>query len=250
MKLLRPTKWIALFLGVLMPVGTIATFLVAPAPKFQEPDLARMVFWHLPVALVSSVFFLLAPYFAFRQLKTSDMKWDIRAVACMEIGSVLGVLTLLTGMLFAQVQWRTWWNWDPRQSSYLMVMLIAAAYFALRSAFSDSEKRASNSGGYLLAAVLPFFFLIFVYPKLPQVISLHPNVIRDGAFDPQYKSVFYFMFLLISLACAWLYQLRVRVGIAQWESELQNAELDDRHRATTPRVVRPVSLPDQGGTPS
>jgi heme exporter protein C len=240
----------AILVGIFMPIATVATFMVPPAAKFQQPDLARMVFWHLPCALVSSVFLFLAPYFAFRFLRTTDIKWDIRAVAAMELGTLLGVLTLLTGMLFAKTQWGAWWNWDPRQSSYLMVMLFAAGYFALRSAFSDNEKRAANSGGYLMAALLPFFFLIFVYPRLPQVVSLHPNVIKDGSFDATYKGVFYMMLVLIGVVAAWLYQLRVRAGTLEWDFENRNAELDNRHRSATPRVVRTISLPDQGGTTS
>jgi len=229
-----------------MPIGLILGFQVPDAPKFQVPELARMVFIHLPCALISSLFLFAGPWFAFRALRSSDRKWDVRAESAMEVGGVFGILTLLTGMLFAKTQWGAWWNWDPRQSSYLMVMFIVAAYFVLRKAFGDAEVRMQNSGAYLMAALLPVVFLIFVYPRLPQVTSLHPNVIQEGSLDQNYKNVFYTMLLTTGLAGVWLYKLRVAAGILELENETYDAELDDRRRAGRTGVVRPVSVPAEG----
>ena len=229
-----------------MPIGLVLAFMVPDAPKFQVPELARMVFIHLPVAIVSSLFFIAAPYFALRAMRSNDRKWDVRAESAMEIGAVLGVLTLLTGIIFAKTQWGAWWNWDPRQSSYLMVMFIVAAYFVLRKAFQDPNVRMTNSGAYIMAALLPVLFLIFVYPKLPQVLSLHPDVIQDGAMDRNYKSVFYLMLLNVGLLSVWIYKLRVAAGICELENEIYDADLDDRRRADTPSVVRPIALHVEG----
>ncbi|AIE85878.1 cytochrome c biogenesis protein CcsA [Fimbriimonas ginsengisoli] len=235
-----------LVLTVAMPIGIVFTFTVADAKSFMHPEFARMVFYHLPCALLCSIFLLfLAPYFAFRYLKTKEIAWDVRANISMELALWLGVLTLATGMLFSKYQWGAWWNWDPRQTSFLLTMLMAGAYFAIRAAFADPEKRASNSGAYVLATLLPMLFLIFVFPRLPQVLSLHPDVIRNGGFDPTYKGTFYTMFLILSVFCAALYKTRVRLGFLEEEFHNQDAKLANRDHSAPTGVVRPVSLPTQ-----
>jgi heme exporter protein C len=79
--------------------------------------------------------------------------------AAMELATLLGALTLITGIIFSKVQWGAWWNWDPRQSSYLMVMLMAMAFFAIRASL-EGEKRSQYSSTYLMAMLLPIIFLI------------------------------------------------------------------------------------------
>jgi heme exporter protein C len=236
----KTPTWIAL--GILMAVGTVATFLAPPAPAFQVPDLARLVFFHLPCALTSALFFVAAPYFAFRYLRTEDRRWDLRAEAAMEIAVVTGILTLATGIIFSKVQWGAWWNWDPRQTSYLLVMFISAAYFAVRAAYGDTARRAANAAAYSLSSVLPVLFLIFVYPKLPMVKSLHPNVIAEGGFDSVYRGVFYSMFALVFVACLGLYRFRYRVGLVEMLVDDSDAELANRDHIAAPGVVRPVAL--------
>jgi heme exporter protein C len=232
--------------------GTIVTFAVPSAQKFQVPDLARMVFWHLPCALVSAALVCIAPYFGFQALRADhkDDKrvsalWDIRMTAAMELALLTGILTLITGMLFSKTQWGAWWNWDPRQSSYLMVMLMIGAFFAIRASM-DPERRGPYSASYLMAAVLPLLFLVFVYPKLPAVKSLHPNVIQEGSFDPTYRYTFYSMFVLIALVVAWAYRLRTQLGFLELQTQQRNAELADRNHSAAPRMVRPIPVSQPG----
>lgn len=241
-------KLITRLLFLLAVLGATAWSLqVPPAEDFQNPDLARIVFFHLPCALVCSLFIVAAPVYAFRSVRSKDAQFDVKAVAAVELAFVLGVLTLLTGMIFSDVQWGYYWSWDPRQTSFLLVQLIMGAYFALRAAFPDPAKRAANSAAYLLAAVLPILFLIFVYPRLPQVQSLHPNVIQEGGFDSTYRNVFLTMLALMLTLCVWIYRLRVRAGLLELAAETYDAKLADRDDSSAPRVVRPVPVPPEGG---
>lgn len=231
--------------------GTILTFVAPDAKGFQQPSLARVIFWHLPCALVCAVAIFAASYFSFRYLKTRRAEWDVRAVAANELGVVTGILTLVTGMLFAEVQWGVYWNWDPRQTSFLFVMLFVGAYFALRAAFDDPAKRSANAAAYSVASLLPMLFLLFVYPKLPMVVSLHPNLLQQGGgFDPSYRRVFVVMFLLVGALCVTIYRLRVRAGLMDLALEESYAELANRDYPAAPRVVRPVPVPEPGGEES
>jgi len=223
-----------------MSAVTVATMSVASIDTFQNPDLARIVFWHLPCAFVSTTFLFVGARGAFKFLKTRELDWDLQAVAGAEASTLMGMLTLVTGILFSKVQWGDWWNWDPRQTSFLLVMLILGAYFALRSAFSDPKVRAANSAAYLLASLLPIIFLTFVLPRV--LDSLHPDVVRNGSFSREYWSVILAMFGLLTVITTWLYKMRIAVGRLELRTD---AELANRDRASAPRVVRVGSVPGE-----
>ena len=215
--------------AALMAGVTIWSYLVPDAPLFQYPEYARIFFWHFPCPMMLLVFLLLGAYFSLRQFvrlspkpsPETDLaekrKWDIRAESALELGLVYGVLTMISGMLFALVQWGALWQWDPRQTSYLIALLFYSAYFGLRMAIPDPERRAANSAAYILAAVLPLVFLIVVFPRL--VDSFHPsNTIMDGQLKGQYAYVTIAVLVLVSILSAWLYQLRVKAGLMEMET--------------------------------
>lgn len=218
-------------------------FTAPPAKGFPRPDLARIIFFHLPCAIGSTLFLTFAAYASLRYLLDKKGDWDVRASSAMEMGLVLSILTLLTGMLFARVQWGAWWDWqEVRMTSFLLVFLIVAAYFALRSSFGERTKGAQVSAIYVMAALLPCFLLIFVAPRLPQFQSLHPDVIGKGGFDPTYNSIFLSTLTLVVIGCVWIYRLRVRAGKLEIDLENLSAKLADRNRPSAPRVVEPVPL--------
>ena len=93
----------------------------------------------------------------------------------MRIGLLFGVLTLITGSLFANIMWGSWWNWDPRESSYLLLVFLYAAYLFLRAAVEDPERRPRIAAAYALFAVVLMPFLVFVAPRV--TASLHPQTV-------------------------------------------------------------------------
>lgn len=232
---------------MLVAAATAWGFYAPPAKGFPEPDLARMIFFHLPCAIGATIFLTFAAYLSLRVVLAKTGDWDTRAESAMEIGLVLGILTLLTGMTFARYQWGAWWDWhEIRMTSFLLVFLIVAAYFALRSSIPDPEKRARIGAIYVMAALLPCFVLIFVAPRLPQFQSLHPDVIGKGGFDRIYNSIFLSTLTLVFIFCAWIYKLRVRAGLLETNLETLDAKLADRNRPSAPRVVEPVPVsPDR-----
>lgn len=236
---------VLLFVGMCIGIG--AAFWAPDADLFSQPALARIVFFHLPEAIACSLFLFGGSYFSFRVLRDRQLHWDLRASSCMQLVLVLGVLTLMTGILFSKVQWLKWWGWDPRQTSFLLVMLIIGAYFALRSAYSDEAKRASFSAAYALATLLPILFLLFVYPRLPSTISLHPETKLTTTFDPTYKAVYWGLFVMIFSTSAWLYRMSVRVGLLTSELEKAHGELANRDDSAPTGVVRTISVSSDGG---
>lgn len=203
-----------------MGAVTVWSFLILPSRGFMQPDLARIFVWHFPCPMVAVSLLALAGYFALQYLRTQNREWDERAAAANELAYLFSLLTMATGMLFSKVQWGAWWQWDPRQTSFLLVLLIYAAYFAIRGAYSDVDRRASNSSAFALAAFLPAMFLIFVFPRLPQVQSFHPSdSIMKGQIKGEYAYVVMSVMLLLTVLTVWLYRLRVRVGLMEINRE-------------------------------
>jgi heme exporter protein C len=230
--------------ALLMGVVTVWSFRIPPAMGFQQPELARIFVWHFPCPMIATVLLLLGGWFSLRYLQTRDPLWDERAMSANELGFVFCLLTMATGILFSEVQWGTWWQWDPRQTSFLMVLLIYAAYFALRGAFSDPERRASHTATYALSAILPALFLIFVYPRLPQVQSFHPtDSIMKGKIKGEYAYAVLAVMSLMTVLTVWLYRMRVRAGLAAMSSEFDDERLAIRGGdSASSGVVRPVRV--------
>src|SRR5437870_7626350 len=107
-------KWLLLpYMGAVI----MGAFLwPAPAQGFIGES-SRIVFFHVPCAWTASLAFVVAAIYSLRQLLRPDPRHDAVAVAAVRIGLLFAVLTLITGSLFANIMWGSWWNWDPRESS-------------------------------------------------------------------------------------------------------------------------------------
>ncbi len=210
---LPPRPWLSYVAGGLLAATLIYTYIAPPAKGFMSPDLARILFFHLPCALVSSIIVWVGAFWAVKTLSNPSESNELRLSTCWEMATILAVLTLTTGILFSRVQWGEWWNWDPRQVSYLFVTLLLLGGLALRAGISDDSKRATALAGYSLVMMIPIAFLTFVYPRLPQVRSLHPStVIQQGALDSSYRMGVMLGMLAVGAAATLLWRRRVWVG--------------------------------------
>lgn len=228
--------------ALIVGVVTVWSFMIMPSAGFQEPQLARIFVWHFPCPMIAVVMLWLSGWFAFKQLRTGKRHWDERAAAANELAYLFSLLTMATGMLFSKMEWGAWWQWDPRQTSFLLVLLIYGAYFAVRNGFSDPERRAYISSAYALAAIIPSMFLIFVFPRLPQVQSFHPSdSIMKGQIKGEYAYVVMTVMVLLFILSAWLYRLRVNVGLLEIKKDEGLAP--NSSDPTPSGVVRRVSLP-------
>lgn len=203
-------KWVLLLW--LSLVIWAAFMYVPPADKFIGES-SRIVFFHVPTAWVAVLAFLVSCVASVLYLWRRDPKNDIRAAVAAGLGLLFAVLATVTGAVFARIMWGAYWNWDPRQTSIVILMLIYAAYFALRGAIPDPERRAALASVYAILAFVTVPFLVFVVPRI--YWSLHPDSIINtrGAneFDSRHTQV-----LMASLAgftglFVWLYTIGCRV---------------------------------------
>lgn len=206
-------KWLSVLLMCYVIYG--AFFIAGGAVGFgQSGDAARIVFFHVPCAVLSSVCFFAGAYFSWRYIAGgASAAVDARAAASMELGFVFCLLATVTGSIFAGVQWGSYWNWDPRETSIIAMLALYAAYLVFRGAQTqEPDKRARLCGVYALVALIPSIFLIWVVPRLPALQSLHPadTLVNPSKTSWTYKAVLYPSFAAFFLVFCWMFQLRVR----------------------------------------
>ena len=245
-------KLLKLLYGAAAGAVIFQSFAVPDAERFLNPRLARIIFYHLPCALVTTVFLFVGVFYSVRYLQNRQWQNEVKAAAANEMGFMLAILTMVTGVLFSKVQWGQWWQWDPRQTSFLLVLLMFGAYSALRMAIDNEEKRAVASAAYWAACAVPSAFLIFVFPRMPSIQnqSFHPSqTIASGGFDRAYSMTILEMLAVLLVFALWAYRARVATGLLEYQQEISNEGMDDRRRAPTTGVVRTVHVPTEDRSP-
>lgn len=186
-----------IYLGIFMPIVLGAIFLYAP-PVSGLGHLSRIIYFHVPLAWVGVLAYLYSMVYSIFYLKTEILYNDAKAALNAEIGMVFTILATLTGAIFARYTWGLFWNWDPRQTSIFILLLIYGAYFALRTAVEDEDKRAKLSSVFSIFAFISVPFLVFIIPRA--YASLHPDPILsiDSGFKMDAKMFRVFLASLFS----------------------------------------------------
>ena len=200
-----------LFFG--MATMIVSSF-VTPMPQQQIGEASRIFYYHIPQAWLCVIAFAVAMVFSMLYLRTRKIAYDDWSVAAAGLGFVFCLLATITGSMFAKVTWGSFWNWDPRETSIFVLLLIYGAYFALRGAIEVEERRASLSAVYAILAFVTVPFLIFVVPRV--VPSLHPE---DSVIDknmkftmgPVIRTIFFSSLALFSILFVWILSLTYRV---------------------------------------
>ena len=84
-----------------------------------------------------------------------------------------------SGAVFSKLTWGAYWNWDPRQTTIFVLLLIYGAYVTLRMTMRDERARASSSAVYALFSFIAVPFLVFILPRM--FFSLHPSPVINEA---------------------------------------------------------------------
>ena len=148
----------------------------------QLQDRIKIMNFHVPSAWIAVLAYLVSMIYAVMYLYKKDYRHDVIAYSSAGLGLLFTILATVTGMIWAKYNWGTYWNWDPRQTSILVLMLIYGAYFALRNAISNYEQRARLSSVYAILAFITVPFFIFILPRI--TTGLHPGSADDISSGP------------------------------------------------------------------
>ena len=198
----------------LLMVWVVVAAFIFPAPQAMIGDASRIFYFHVPQAWVAVVAFLVSMVASIRYLKKGQSKDDDRARVAAGLGLLFSILATISGSIFAKVTWGSFWNWDPRETSILILLLIYGAYFALRSAVEGETRQARLAAVYAIFAFIAVPFLIFVVPRV--LPSLHPS---DSVIDSSGKftltastaSVFFSALAAFTGLFVWVYKLTLRL---------------------------------------
>ena len=153
-----------------------AVFFIVP-PAEGLGNYVRIAFFHIPTAWVAVVAFLGAAYWGARYLKTRELRYDAKSARSAILGLIFTLMATVSGAVFSKLTWGAYWNWDPRQTTIFVLLLIYAAYVTLRMTMRDERARASSSAVYALFSFIAVPFLVFVLPRM--FFSLHPSPVLN-----------------------------------------------------------------------
>ncbi len=182
----------------------------------------RIFYYHVPSAWLSFVAFGVTLIAGIAYLRTSDHRWDRLGIASVEVGIVFAVMALLSGMLWARPIWNTWWTWDPRLTTYTILLLIYFAYLMLRQGIEDPDKRARFGSVY---GIVGFISVPITYFSIYLWRTIHPAVFGRNesetkmSMEPQMLQTFIFcniFFMVVFVTLLW-HRFRLESNTARVE---------------------------------
>lgn len=218
-----------LILLILMAFVIVAgiTFPIVQQPShwYEFPNIpgleekAKIIFFHVPTAWLSVIAFLMAMVYGVKYLRKKNLDDDARSAAALQLGMVFCVLATVTGSIWAKFNWGSFWNWDPRETSIFVLLLIYGSLFALRSAVENEDKRARLSAVYSIIAFLTVPFFIFIMPRM--MSGLHPGSANDDNAGPvvnfkmnsNMQLVFYLSLIAFTILYWWMWKIRYKLII-------------------------------------
>ena len=160
--------------------GSIAAsylaFVFAP-PEATMGDLYRILYVHLPAAWVCYLAFTLSMVGSVLYLQRREPRYDTLAEVSAVLGLLFGAVTLVTGSIWANAAWGTYWNWDPRETTTLVLWVAYLGYITLKLSLENEERRAVVGSVY---NILAFVTVPLSYFSLQLLPTLHPQVVSGS----------------------------------------------------------------------
>ncbi|HET6315087.1 MAG TPA: cytochrome c biogenesis protein CcsA [Chloroflexota bacterium] len=204
------TRIIGIASAVLLAIAAYGLFFVARPDRVQG-DAARIVYFHVPIAWVAFLAFAVVAIASIAYLRTSNPRWDHLGRASAEVGVVFTSLALITGAIWGYPIWGTWWSWDPKLTTTLILWFMYLAYLMVRS-YAEPPRGARYAA---ILGIVGFVDVPIVYLSSYWWRTLHPQPVI-GPLAEQQPSTSIVWVLLISLAAftaLYAFLTRVRVDV-------------------------------------
>ena len=196
-------------------VGMLLLFWFAGFMAFiHSPDAqvlgatVRIFYIHVSVAWLAGLAFLVNWAGSILYVWRRDLRVDRWAAASAEIGAVFTTGILITGSIWARVAWNTWWTWDPRLTTSLVMWFVYAAYLVLRSGIPRPESRAMVSS---IVGIISFVDVPIVFLSTRWWRSIHPVIEQNGSFAMTPTMLLAMFAMLGAVSAFYIYVLRIRV---------------------------------------
>ena len=216
-------KWFTPIAIVCALMFALAPILIAAAPYEATMGLVQKIFYiHLPSAWIFLIGAIVCGVASARYLFRSDPRQDRLAFAAAELVVLFGLITLITGPLWARRSWGTWWVWDARVTSSLVGWMIAWAYLLLRKyGGPGSDKLAAGVALFGMANV-PFIYISVNYWR-----TIHPATTVVPTLPTSFGVPLWFSFTAFLVLFVLLLRMRVRLEEQRARLDTQYLSLDE-----------------------
>ena len=198
------TPWLWLLASGLAAAGLWIGFFVAPTDATQG-DAYRIIFIHVPAAWMSMLLYLVMAFWAAVGWAFKARLASMLARAIAPTGAMFTVLALWSGALWGRPTWGTWWVWDARLTSELILLFLYLGYIALAEAIDDTRRADQASA---LLAVVGAINVPIIYFSVRWWNTLHQGATISMTAAPKMASTMLTAMLLMTFAC-WAYAFAV-----------------------------------------
>ena len=220
---------LAIITAVMMLADLYFIFMVAPTDSVLG-HVQRVFYFHVPVAIMSFAAFFVVFVGSLGYLIRRTPRWDAIAHASAEVGVVFVTLALLTGIIWARPVWNTWWTWEPRLTTTMILWLIYVAYLMVRSYAPTQSKGAIYAA---VVGIIGFIDVPIVYYSVVWWRSIHPSPVvgpfaQADALEGTMALIL--LFSLITFLFFFAYMVAERIGLRNTEEALGQIRFALRRR--------------------
>ena len=211
----RVLGWASL---VLLAIAAYGLFFLARPDRVQG-DAARIVYFHVPMAWVAFLAFFVVFAASVAFLRTRNPRWDRLGRASAEVGVVFTTLVLITGAIWGYPIWGTWWSWDPKLTTTLILWFMYLAYLMVRS-YAEPPRGARYAA---IVGIVAFVDVPIVYLSSYWWRTLHPQPVIGPLAEQQPSASIVGLLLLLSVVAftvVYVFLVRVRYEIERTEASL------------------------------
>lgn len=204
-------------------------------------DIQRIFYFHAPAGLICFLAFLVTFVASIGYLMTRRKGWDIVGQSSAEAGLLLCTIVLMTGPLWARPVWGTYWTWEARLTTTLLLWLMYAGYLLVRRYTDDPEQQARFAA---VVGILGFLDVPIVYWSVRVWRGHHPLVLKvsgGGGLEQSMQDVF--LRGVLTYIALYLCLMAMRVPLGRAEEELR--WLRERAAEPRPAVPRRTATGDQ-----
>ena len=212
----------------LLAAGLYIGFFVAPT-DFQQGEAYRIIFIHVPAAWMSMFLYVVMACWAGIGLAFNTRLSSMMATAIAPTGAMFTFLALWTGSLWGKPMWGTWWVWDARLTSELILLFLYLGFMSLQAAIDD-PRRADKAGAII--AIVGVINIPIIYFSVQWWNTLHQGASVSVTPAPTMASIM-LTGMMVMVFASWMYSIaiilkRVRVIILEreshtaWVTELKN----------------------------
>lgn len=215
MNLRKLTGLLSLFLLLL---SSYMIFWYAPLEKVMR-EVQKIFYVHVGTAWNAFLAFAVVFAASVVYLKTRDRRWDAVAESSAELGVLFTTLVLITGPIWGHSAWGTWWTWEPRLTTTLILWFVYLAYLLIRQAVQEEERRLSLAA---IFGIVGFVNVPIVYFSIYWWASkLHPVVVGSGGGGLETRMLQTLIVTVFAFTALYAYLLQLGTTIAGTKSRLE-----------------------------